>query len=56
MKSFVVHAKDTMLQMNSKLISKGSGTKLASVTAKNALWSSTTGRTSLCFSKIGTNQ
>jgi hypothetical protein len=36
-----------------KPISKGSRTKLAGVIAKNALWSSTTGRSLSCFFAIG---
>jgi hypothetical protein len=53
MRSFAASVHDSMRQMNSKLTRKGSGTKLASAIAENALWSSTTGRVSLCFFKIG---
>jgi hypothetical protein len=36
-----------------KPISKGGETKLAGAIAKNALWSSTTGRSLSCFFAIG---
>jgi hypothetical protein len=53
MNFFAVNAKDPALQRNLKPISKGSRTKLAGVIAKNALWSSTTGRSLSCFFAIG---
>jgi hypothetical protein len=37
MESFAVNVQDLVLQMNSKLISKGGATKPAGVIAKNAL-------------------
>jgi hypothetical protein len=56
MNLFAANAQKPVLQMNSKLTSKGSGRKLASVILENALWNSTTGRVLLCFFKTGIDQ